>query len=340
MPVAVKRGRWSTDAFAEYVTPLFASEGSSTLAYYSEDDWNAETPAKTLSFKVDTIAPAQVTGLAPETLYSFTVSAYDQTGNEGLESASADEATLADTTAPTTAIQVTGGTLGQNDWYTAPPSITLTPDEPATTWYQWGTDEPLKYTDSFQPPVGENVLTYWSADASENTETPKPTQTFKLDVTAPSIPGDFTAERSGPSSVTLSWSASSDAESGIASYTYVQAGPQSGSGLIGAALTSYTINSLPDGTYTFKLMARNGAGLTSAYTETIMVVIDTVAPTTTYTVGFQPPAQGTNTLWWHGADDYGNTEAWKSQDIKVDSVAPAAPGGAGGMALGQTTASF
>ncbi len=432
-PEATTWYRWGADEFAEYTTWLSAGEGSGTLAYYSADDWNTETPAKTLSFKVDTVAPDQVTGLsaiavsesaidlewsaaaddtsgvygyriyqdgsfvtavtttayqvtglAPETLYSFTVSAYDQAGNEGLESASADEATLADTTAPTTAIQVTGGTLGQDDWYTAPPSITLTPDEPATTWYQWGTDEPLEYTDSFQPPVGENVLTYWSADASENTETPKPTQTFKLDETAPSTPGDFTAERSGPSSVTLTWSASSDAESGIASYTYVQAGPQSGSGLIGAALTSYTINSLPDGTYTFKLIARNGAGLTSAYTETITVVIDTVAPTTTastapaapdgtngwfktvptitlgstatdldwivyrwgegvtttYTVGFQPPAQGTNTLWWHGADDYGNTEAWKSQDIKVDSVAPAAPGGAGGMALGQTTASF
>lgn len=425
--------RWSADEFVEYATPLSAAEGTSTLTYYSEDAiGNAETH-NTLTVKVDTATPVQVTnlsaiavsesaidlewdgatdetsgvwgyriyqdgsfvttvtatayqatGLTPDTLYSFTVSAYDRAGNEGPESASADEVTLADTTAPTTAIQVTGGTLGQNGWYTAAPSIALSSNESGTTWYQWGSEEPLQFVDSFQPPVGENVLTYWSVDSSENTETPKPTRTFKLDTTAPSTPGSFTAERSGANSVTLTWSASSDAESGVLGYVYTQAGPQSGSGLIGSASTSYTINALPEGTYTFSLIARNNAGLASASTATLTVVIDTTAPvtavstvpaapdgtngwfktvptitlsstapdldwityrwgegvTTTYTAGFQPSAQGTNTLWWHGADDYGNIETWKSQDIKVDSVAPAAPGGVGGMATGQTTASF
>lgn len=325
----------------------------------------------------------QVTGLTSETLYSFTVSAYDQAGNEGPQSVAAEATTLADTTAPTTTIEVTGGTLGQNGWYTAPPSITLTPDEPATTWYQWGSDEPLEYKDSFQPPVGENVLTYWSVDGEGNTEDPKPTRTFKFDETAPSTPGDFTAERSAASSALLTWSASSDAESGIQSYAYTQTGPQSGSGLIGSTLTSYTINSLPDGTYTFKLLARNGAGLTSAYTETLTVVIDNIAPVTTastvpaapdgtngwfktvpsitlgstatdldwivyrwgdgsettYTAAFQPPADGTYTLWWHGADESGNVEAWKSQEFKVD-TGVAAPTGLEATAVGSNSISL
>lgn len=426
--------RWGADEFVEYATPLTAAEGTSTLTYYSEDAiGNAETH-KTLTVKVDTAAPAQVTNLSaiavsesaidlewdvatdetsgvwgyriyqdgsfvttvtatayqatvltPDTLYSFTVSAYDRAGNEGLESASADEATFADTTAPTTAIEVDPATPdGQNGWYTQDATITLTPSEPATTWWQWADSIPTEYSAGFKLPLGENVLTYWSVDASDNIEDPKPTRTFKLDKTAPGVPGGFTAERSGATAVTLTWTASSDAESGIASYTYTQTGPQSGSGLIGGAQTTYTINALPDGTYTFNLRARNAAGLLSMPTATLTVVIDTTAPVTTastapsepdgtngwfktvptitlsstapdidsivyrwgagvevtYTTGFQPPVQGTSTLWWRGTDDYGNVEAWKSQAFKVDSVAPAAPGGVEGMATGQTTASF
>lgn len=288
------------------------------------------------------------------------------------------------TATPSTDISVTPSTPdGQNGWYVSAPSITLTCDDPgATTFYFWDANSAAEYSAPLTAPEGTHTLTYYSVDSFENTETPVNERTFKLDTTAPSTPGDFTAERTGPNSVTLTWSASADAESGIQSYAYTQTGPQSGSGSIGSALTSYTINSMPDGTYTFKLRARNGAGLTSDYTETITVVIDNLAPVatattvpaapdgtngwfktlptitlgsaaadldwivyrwgdgaeTTYTVAFQPPAQGTSTLWWHGADESGNVEAWKSQTFKLDSVAPAAPTGLSGAATGQTTA--
>lgn len=221
------------------------------------------------------------TGLSPDTLYEFTVVAVDGAGNTSAASAAASATTDADTTAPTTTINVTGGTTGQNGWYTAAPTITLTSSESGTTWYQWGSEAAVEYSVGFQPPVGENVLTYWSVDDYSNIEDPKLTRTFKLDTTAPTTPGDFTAERSGANSVTLTWSASADAQSGLSMYVYTQTGPQSGSGAIGAASTSYTIPSLPDGTYTFSLVARNNAGLVSASTATITVAIDTTAPVTT-----------------------------------------------------------
>lgn len=93
---------------------------------------------------------------------------------------------------------------------------------------------------------------YWSAPTSFSVQ---------FDNTAPTTPGNLTAEAPDFRTIVLSWSPSSDPESGIAGYEVYRDG-----NLLAASLTqlTYSDNGLTDNTpYTYRIVAVNGAGLKS-----------------------------------------------------------------------------
>ncbi len=189
-----------------------------------------------------------------------------------IDQGSASAFMLDDPVPPTTLLNVTGGTLGQNGWYVSAPSITLTADEPGTTWYKWDSGVDTEYVSGFPPLAGSHTLTYWSVDASDNIEDPKPTHAFKLDSTPPGTPGNVGVAQISADSARVTWSAATDSQSGILSYavylvdgstyTTVTAGIASGS-------TSHEITGLGVGSYSVALRAFNSAGTASSYTSPV-----------------------------------------------------------------------
>ena len=93
---------------------------------------------------------------------------------------------------------------GENGWFkTTPTTITLSPDETATTFYSWdSTASATTYTVPLSyPSEGIHTLYFYSIDSANNTETTK-SQLFKVDTTDPSDPTSITS----PSHSTSQWS--------------------------------------------------------------------------------------------------------------------------------------
>ncbi|MBE0448644.1 MAG: hypothetical protein IBX64_11200, partial [Actinobacteria bacterium] len=88
---------------------------------------------------------------------------------------------------PTTSITVNPSAPdGENGWYKTFPTITLTPDEAATTYYRWDNGVESIYTAPITAPEGIRTLYFYSKDAAGNTEAVRSKQ-FKVD-TPPNTP--------------------------------------------------------------------------------------------------------------------------------------------------------
>jgi hypothetical protein len=97
------------------------------------------------------------------------------------------------------------------------------------------------------------------------------------DATPPSTPGALVVAGATTSSVTLSWGASTDAQSGIARYDVTRDGAPIGS----STTTSFTVTPLPDGaSATYVVRAVNGAGASSSPSGSVSAstVQDTTPP--------------------------------------------------------------
>jgi hypothetical protein len=331
--------------------------------------WNVSSGAYTFAAgALDPVEPNNVTA----------------TNNAGLASAPTSFTVTADTSAPTTSISCSGGCSG---WHSAATTVTLSADDGTGS----GIDRILYSTDGNAPsqlytaPItvaATATVKFAAYDRVGNLETTK-SQLVQVDTTAPSAPiltlggatGSaavtggvlfFNPASSGGFTVTPT---STDAESGVASYTYPSLG------------TGWTRT---NGTYTFaggaadpaepnNVTATNNAGLTSTPTS-FTVTADTTAPTTTVTcsggcAGWHNAAtsvtlsatdggsgvatilystDGTNpsitytgpisvsattTVKFAALDKVGNLETTKSQLVQVDTTAPSAPS----LALGGTS---
>ncbi len=102
--------------------------------------------------------------------------------------------TLSNVPAPDTSAPVTGlasvptTPTGDAGWYISDTTITLTPNETATTYYNWDGSSDITYTSAFSAPEGSHDLSYYSIDTAGNTETPANTATVKVDTGAPIDP--------------------------------------------------------------------------------------------------------------------------------------------------------
>lgn len=112
---------------------------------------------------------------------------------------------------------------------------------------------------------GTHTLQYWSVDQRGNVESTK-TATVRVDKTAPTVPSDLSASSVSTSSVEMTWTASTDAISGMAAYGVYR----DGSLIATSAATTYTATGLnPGQTYAFSVAALDVAGNWSARTASV-----------------------------------------------------------------------
>ncbi len=131
---------------------------------------------------------------------------------------------------------------------------------------------------------GVHTVEYWAIDNAGNVETPHNTATIKIDKTPPKVPENLAPADgavTNDTTPTLSWSAPNDAGgSGIKNYRYqVDDDPDFSSPLKnGYTTNTHYTPSLSDGTYYWRVRARDNAGNNGDWTAGRQIVIDTVPP--------------------------------------------------------------
>lgn len=114
---------------------------------------------------------------------------------------------------------------GDNGWFITDTSLTLTRNEPGTTYYRWNSDATVTYSDRFGAQTGDNSLWYWSADGTGNVE-PGNLANIKVDMVAPADPNlssssHTTGTPSGDSTVDIDISGATDTVSGVEGFSSV-----------------------------------------------------------------------------------------------------------------------
>ncbi len=112
--------------------------------------------------------------------------AWDNRGNNSLWQSV--EFVKRDLTPPETSITVNpSAPNGLNNWYITTPTVTLTTDETATTYYRWNAGSWQTYSEPISPPSeGTQTLDYYSIDTAGNTETVK-NVVLKIDTSSPRV---------------------------------------------------------------------------------------------------------------------------------------------------------
>lgn len=183
------------------------------------------------------------------------------------------------TLAPVTTLQVTGGTLGQNGWYVAPPTVTLTAQDLGgqgiqAIEYSFDQTNWTPYTVPFAyPQEGATVLYYRTRD-NAGTQEPAKSRPFQLDTQRPSATG--TVGTTG--GVTLNYTATDPTPgSGVAGvYTIVRGAGGSPSQSFNAGISG--VLTLPTTCSAVEFWSQDVAGNEQSPHA---VVGDTVAPTFT-----------------------------------------------------------
>ncbi|MBI5231829.1 MAG: fibronectin type III domain-containing protein [Coriobacteriales bacterium] len=259
---------------------------------------------------VDTVGQAvtstTITGLSPSTTYDYYVRAVDAAGNSSADSNIVSVTTNGgpDTTAPTTSLSATPMTPdGAAGWFKTPPSITLSSNEPGSTYYKWNgvpsEGDQTTYSGAITAAEGENTLHYYSKDIALNAEAPQSTP-FKVDSVAPTA-ANASAVAAGQTSIDVSWSASSEAGSGLDAYRVYRASDNALVASVGAGTLSTTVTGLsPATTYGFYVRAVDTAGNVSAPgttgSATTQAPPDTTPPVSS--AALSPSAPDGNSGWY------------------------------------------
>lgn len=217
--------------------------------------------------------------------------------------------------------------------------ITETPTTPSATAAGWTTNAPTSYT--FNSP-GIKTLYAWAKDSAGNISTSKSaTVTITIntsDTTPPIPPTNLTANNITDSSVSLSWSASTD-NVGVAGYKIFRDYLE----IANTISTSYTdINITPSTTYTYYVQAYDAAGNISLNSNVIQVTTPAINTSfriltpnngenflagTPITITWQPHSKAeyynisysiNNGLTWIPIENgiMGNTYTWNSTNFK------------------------
>jgi len=232
----------------------------------------------------------QDVGLTANTIYSFTVAAYDAAGNTSPQSAAASATTPApaDVTPPSTPVNLVATAVGSAQvnlsWSASTDNVGVAGYRIFRGGVQIGTTNGLSFQD-----VGLTANTTYSYkvaafDAPGNTSpqstAASATTPAAADVTPPSTPLSVVATAAGATQVNLSWAASTD-NVGVAGYRIfrnaVQVGTASGLSFQDVGLTAST-------TYSYTVAAQDAAGNTSpqstAASATTPAAADVTPPST------------------------------------------------------------
>jgi len=208
-------------------------------------------------------------GLNASTSYSYTVAAYDPTGNTSAQSSSVSATTQApDTTPPSvpTGLAATAASAAQINlsWNSSTDNSGVVAGykvyrngtqvgTTANTSYQDGglnASTSYSYTVAAYDPIGNTSAQSTSASA-----------TTMADTTPPTVPSGLVATAISSSQINLSWNASTDPGGAVAGYKVYRNGTQVGT----TAGTTYQENSLnASTTYSYTVAAYDGVGNTSA----------------------------------------------------------------------------
>ncbi|HZH18502.1 MAG TPA: carbohydrate binding domain-containing protein [Archangium sp.] len=227
-------------------------------------------------------------GLAASTAYSYTVKARDAAGNTSAASTALSVTTSAGNsvtvyykkgyTTPYIHYRPAGGT------WTASPGVAM-PDSEVAGYAKYTVN--LGAATQLEA-VFNNGSGTWDNNGGLNYFFPAGVQTFNAgtitagapssDSTAPSVPSGLAAPSKTSTSVSLTWTASTDA-SGIAGYDVYRNGSLVGS----PGSASYTDNGLSAGTpYSYTVRARDTAGNVSALSAALSVTTSTTGATVTF----------------------------------------------------------
>jgi hypothetical protein len=212
---------------------------------------------------------------------------------------------VADIVPPVTALSTNPSYAnGYNSWFTTVPSVTLTRNEPGTTYVQWDSTSAggwQTYTSAMTAPQGIHTLYYYSVDTATNNETLKSKQ-FKVD-SNPSEPTAFNATSpingqtvNNDTPQTFTWGASSDSGSGNVTYTLYVDGTLNRSSITGTTITLY--QSLSPGNHTWYVKAIDEAG-NAAQTQTLSLTVKDVVPPSTTMITNPSYADGSNGWFAH-----------------------------------------
>lgn len=115
------------------------------------------------------------------------------------------------------------------------------------------------------------------------------------DTVAPTAPTNLTSSNTLSTSTTLSWGASSDDNTGVSGYNIFRNGTKVGT----TTSLSYTDSGLsPQTSYTYTVRAFDGAGNTSAESNTVSVTTPDVALTVTTSVQGRSVSRSTASVSW------------------------------------------
>jgi len=199
-----------------------------------------------------------------------------------------------DNTAPQTTLTVSNPD-GNNGWYKARPTITLSCDDSNgditvsgcdKIYYKWDNENYSEYTSQITAPEGTHTLYYYSVDKAENSsagnEGFEGSQEFKVDTQKPTVDAgdDKIANTEFTQDATVE-----DTNSGIASYSWEKvSGPDGGTITFGSPNSEdTTISADKDGVYTIRLIVTDNAG-NSNYDE-MQLTWDTTPPSFTINNG-------------------------------------------------------
>ncbi len=280
-----------------------------------------------------------IANLSPSTQYGFVVRARDAAGNMSFTAATASVTTpvapLPDTTAPTApgsaSASATSSTAITLTWTASTDAVGVTNylvyRNGGATAIATLSGDTLTYNDSSLAPSTAYSYTVKARDATGNLSNASNTTTATTnaapDTTAPTTPTSPSANVSG-SSVTVSWTASTDAV-GVTQYVVRRDGSQVAT--LNAPTTSWVDSGRPAGTYSYTIAARDAAGNQSAFspaaTATVPPSADTTAPTVPGSVtATASGATGVSLGWNASTDAVGVTQYVVRRDgVQVATVA-------------------
>ena len=233
-----------------------------------------------VSLGTTTATSRVLTGLFPETEYAMSVRAADAAGNWSAQSLPLPVTTTADFTAPSvpgtpvaSAITVAGFTL---TWTASTDGVGVTLYEIFQDNVSVGTTAARTLNLSGLTPNTTYALKVRASDAAGNWSAPSAVRSVKTlaDSAAPTVPAALIASAITNTSVTLTWTASTD-NVGVTAYEVFRGTVSQGT----TDATTMVVNGLTPATaYTLRVRARDAAGRWSA--QSVALVVTTTNDTT------------------------------------------------------------
>jgi chitodextrinase len=255
-------------------------------------------------------------GLTPSTEYTYTVSGCDAAANNSAQSTSVQATTTSsgssDTIPPSVPTGLTNTTTASTtesfSWTASTDNVGVTGYKIFRNGSQIDTSTSVSFSDSGLTPSTGYSYTVSAYDAAGNNSAQSSalaitTSSSSSDTTPPSVPTNLLQSLLTDSSVTVSWTASTD-NVGVTGYNILRNGTQVGT----SSTTSYLDLDLnPSTTYSYTIEAYDAAGNTSAQSSTLSVTTpattDTTPPSTPTNLASSNITSNSVTLTWTASTD-------------------------------------